>query len=104
MFKIFLTVLLLTLPYCATAQDYPSRPIRVIVPSAAGGGTDILVRLVAPRLGVALGQQIVVENRPGASSVIGTELVAKSAPDGYTLLAVDTSFTVNPTLQAKLPY
>src|SRR5207244_3223274 len=92
------------LAFNASAQDYPSRPVRLIVPFAPGGGTDILVRLVAPRLGASLGQQIVVENRPGASSIIGTELVARAAPDGYTLLAVDTSFTVNPTLQPKLPY
>ncbi len=95
---------LAALTFSASAQDYPSRPVRVIVPFAPGGGTDILVRILAPRLSASFGQQIVVENRPGASSIIGTDLVVKSPPDGYTLLAVDTSFTVNPSLQAKMPY
>src|SRR3989449_8928166 len=104
MFKTFLVALVSALACSASAQDYPSRPIRLIVPFAPGGGTDILIRILAPKLGAALGQQLVVENRPGASSIIGTELVARSAPDGYTLVAVDTSFTVNPTLQPKLPY
>ncbi len=88
----------------ASAQDYPTRPIRLIVPFAPGGGTDILARVLAPKLSEGLGQQIVIDNRPGASSIIGTDIVAKATPDGYTLLAVDTSFTVNPSLQPKLPY
>src|SRR5947209_6924035 len=104
MLKTFLVALASALACSASAQDYPSRPIRLIVPFAPGGGTDILIRILAPKLGAALGQQLVVENRPGASSIIGTELVARSAPDGYTVLAVDTSFTVNPSLQPKLPY
>ena len=104
MLRTFLLALASALACGASAQDYPSRPIRLIVPFAPGGGTDILIRILAPKLGAALGQQLVVENRPGASSIIGTELVARSAPDGYTLLAVDTSFTVNPSLQPKLPY
>ena len=104
MLRTFLLALASVLACGASAQDYPSRPIRLIVPFAPGGGTDILIRILAPKLGAALGQQLVVENRPGASSIIGTELVARSAPDGYTLLAVDTSFTVNPSLQPKLPY
>src|SRR2546428_336505 len=104
MLRTFLVALGSALACSASAQDYPSRPIRLIVPFAPGGGTDILIRILAPKLGAALGQQLVVENRPGASSIIGTELVARSAPDGYTLLAVDTSFTVNPSLQPKLPY
>jgi len=93
-----------TLATGAQAQNYPNHPLRLVVPFAPGGGTDILARLVAPKVGDALGQQIVIDNRPGASSIIGTELVTRAAPDGYTLLAVDTSFAVNPSLQPKLPY
>ena len=88
----------------AVAQPYPSRAVRVIVPFAPGGGTDILVRTIAPRLSEALGQQLVIDNRAGGGSTIGSELAAKSPPDGYTLLAVDTSFTTNPSLYSKLPY
>src|SRR3954462_1250365 len=88
----------------AFAQSYPARAVRVIVPFAPGGGTDILVRTVAPRLSEALGQQLVIDNRAGGGSTIGSELAAKSPPDGYTLLAVDTSFTTNPSLYTKLPY
>ncbi|HZQ61724.1 MAG TPA: tripartite tricarboxylate transporter substrate binding protein [Casimicrobiaceae bacterium] len=93
-----------TLTSAGHAQNYPNHPIRLVVPFAPGGGTDILARLLAPKVGEALGQQIVIDNRPGASSIIGTELVARAAPDGYTLLEVDTSFAVNPSLQPKLPY
>lgn len=88
----------------AIAQSYPARAVRVIVPFAPGGGTDILVRTIAPRLSEALGQQLVIDNRAGGGSTIGSELAAKSPPDGYTLLAVDTSFTTNPSLYSKLPY
>jgi tripartite-type tricarboxylate transporter receptor subunit TctC len=88
----------------AAAQSYPSRAVRVIVPFAPGGGTDILVRTLAPRLSEALGQQLVIDNRAGGGSTIGSELAAKSPPDGYTLLAVVTSFTTNPSLYSKLPY
>ena len=104
MSKSLLFAFLAVLTFNVPAQDYPSRPIRLIVPFAPGGGTDILVRILSPRLSASLGQQMVVENRPGASSVIGTGEVVRSAPDGYTLLAVDTSFTVNPSLQPKMPY
>ena len=88
----------------APGQGYPTRPIRIIVPLAPGGGTDNLTRIMAPRMTALLGQQIVVENRSGAGGQIGTELVAKAAPDGYTLLNTDTSFTSNPSLFPKLPY
>ena len=88
----------------AVAQSYPSRPVRLIVPFAPGGGTDILMRLLSPRLGESLGQQIIIDNRPGAGSQIGSELVAHAAPDGYTLLTVDSAFAVNPSLYAKMPY
>jgi tripartite-type tricarboxylate transporter receptor subunit TctC len=85
------------------AQTYPSKPIRIIVPIASGGGTDIVGRLVAPLLAEQLGVSVFVENRPGAGSVIGTELLAKSAPDGYTLMNVAPEFVINPSLR-KLPY
>lgn len=88
----------------AGAQGYPARAVRVIVPFAPGGGTDILTRIVAPKVSEILGQPLVVDNRPGASGQIGTDLVAKTAPDGYTILHVDTSFTSNPSLYSKLPY
>jgi tripartite-type tricarboxylate transporter receptor subunit TctC len=88
-----------------TAQTYPTRTIRVIVPFAPGGATDAVLRMLAPRLGENLGQQVVVDNRPGGASTIGMDLVAKSAPDGYTLGVANLSFSINPTLfGAKLPY
>ena len=85
------------------AQDYPSKPIRFIVPYPPGGGTDVIARIVQPRLGDALGQQIVIENRGGAGGAVGTELAAKSAPDGYTFLFTLSSHTINPLLY-KLSY
>jgi len=89
----------------AYAQKYPSRPIRIVVPQAVGGGLDVVVRLVAQDLSSKWGQQIVVENRPGANGIIGLEAVAKSKPDGYTLLGGFTSpLTVNPHVYKALPY
>lgn len=88
----------------ASAQDWPSQPIRLVVPFAPGGGTDILARLMAPKLSALLGQQIVVENKPGGSSIIGTQLVAQSAPNGYTILMVDSTFMINPGLRPNMPY
>ncbi len=89
----------------AHAQVYPAKPVRLIVPYPAGGGTDFFARAVGAQLSQQLGQQIVVENRPGAATIIGAEAAAKSAPDGYTLLLGDTAtFAVNPTLYKKLPY
>ena len=88
----------------ALAQGYPSKPIRVIVPFAPGGGTDILTRIMVPKMNDLLKQQLVVDNRPGAGSQIGAELVAKAPPDGYTILMVDSAFMTNPSLYAKLPY
>ena len=93
-------------PWSASAQgDYPSRPVRVIVPYAAGGGTDFFARLVFAEIGRLLGQQFVVENRPGAGTNIGAEAVARAEPDGYTLLLGDTAtFSTNRTLYARLPF
>src|SRR3990172_602369 len=94
----------LAAPASALAQDaYPARPIRLIIPFAAGGGADVVGRLIAIRLSERLGRQIVVDNRTGAGGVIGTELVARGAPDGYTLGFVPASFTMQPALR-KLPY
>jgi tripartite-type tricarboxylate transporter receptor subunit TctC len=91
-------------PLLATAQNYPTRPIRLVVPQSPGGSTDQVARPLARQLGEALGQPVVVENRAGAGSVIGTDIVAKAAPDGYTLLAVAASFTISPSLYKQLPY
>ncbi|MEJ7931431.1 tripartite tricarboxylate transporter substrate binding protein [Ramlibacter sp. AN1015] len=88
----------------ALAQDYPSRPIKMIVPFAAGGGMDTVGRLLGRELSEAMGQPVVVENRGGAGGVIGTDAVAKAAPDGYTVGMVATGHTINPTMHAKLPY
>jgi tripartite-type tricarboxylate transporter receptor subunit TctC len=86
------------------AQTYPAKPLRLVVPVGPGGGTDILGRAIAQRLGDALGQLVVVENRGGAAGNIGTEIVAKAAPDGYTLVIVNTSFAVNPSLYRNMPF
>jgi tripartite-type tricarboxylate transporter receptor subunit TctC len=89
---------------CAHAQSYPAKPIRIVAPFAPGGSTDILARMVAQKLTEAFGQQAFVENRPGGGSVIGTEIVAKSAPDGYTLVMASTSTATAPSLLRRMPY
>jgi tripartite-type tricarboxylate transporter receptor subunit TctC len=86
------------------AQGYPDRPIRLIVGYAPGGTTDFTARVVGPKLSEALGQTTVIDNRPGAGSIIGTELVAKASPDGYTLLLADTAFGIVPAIYAKQPF
>ena len=86
------------------AQDYPHKPVRFIVPYAAGGGTDVLGRNVAQRLAERLGQAVVADNRPAVDGVLGMEIVARAAPDGYTRLLVSSSFAINPALGKKLPY
>ena len=83
---------------------YPQRTVRIIVPQSAGGSTDLVARAVAQKLGEALKESVVVENRPGAGSLHGTDAVAKSAPDGHTLLVVAASFTINPSLRKSLPF
>jgi tripartite-type tricarboxylate transporter receptor subunit TctC len=89
----------------ALAQNYPNKPIRLIVPFATGGVTDTSARVVAERLGQRLGQQVVVDNKPGASGNIGTQMVANAKPDGYTLLlGYDGTLVVNPNVQAKVPF
>ncbi|HKA43507.1 MAG TPA: tripartite tricarboxylate transporter substrate binding protein [Burkholderiales bacterium] len=88
----------------ADAQGYPTRPVRFIVPYAAGGSSDIIARLYGQRLSETLGQTFVVDNRPGAGGVVGTEIVAKSLPDGYTLLLQDMPHTINPAVYGKVPY
>jgi tripartite-type tricarboxylate transporter receptor subunit TctC len=88
---------------CA-AQDYPARPVKIVVPYGVGGSADVYGRFLAAKLSDALGQPFVIENRPGAGAVIGTDAVAKSAPDGYTLLIMSNTHTVNETLIPKKPY
>jgi len=89
----------------AAAQDYPNKPIRIIVGYAAGGGNDIIVRVMQPEMSRGLGQPVVVENKPGAQSIIAAETVAKSAPDGYTILMGPSGpMTINPATYSKLPY
>jgi tripartite-type tricarboxylate transporter receptor subunit TctC len=104
------TLVLTALLACAnghaaqSVSAYPSKPIRIIVPFSAGGSADNLARTMQPALSAALGQPLVIDNRGGASSVIGTELAARSPADGYTMLLITTTHTVNPSLMKKLPY
>ena len=88
----------------AMADDYPSRPVKIIVPFGAGGPTDVYTRAIAEELRKSLHQPFIMENRPGAGTTIGTDVVAKSQPDGYTLLMVSGTQTVNETLYAHKPY
>ncbi|MFN7088188.1 MAG: tripartite tricarboxylate transporter substrate-binding protein, partial [Burkholderiales bacterium] len=88
----------------ADAQNYPVKPIRIVVPFTPGGPNDILARTVGQKLTERWGQQVIVDNRPGGGTVIGTQSVARAPADGYTLLMVATSMAVNPSLRARLPY
>ena len=94
----------LFLASAAAAQNYPTRPIRLIVPFSPGGGTDINARILQDPLGNVLGQTVVVDNRPGAGSVLGTDLAAQSTPDGYTILLCSASLVVNSVVFKKLPF
>ena len=86
------------------ANDYPVKFVRLIVPYAPGGSSDVLARTLAQKLGVALGQTFVIDNRPGAGSMLGTDIAAKATPDGYTLILSDMPHTINPSIYAKVPY
>jgi tripartite-type tricarboxylate transporter receptor subunit TctC len=88
----------------ASAQNYPMKPVRVIVPFGAGGPADLYARFLAQQLQQPLGQNVIVENRPGAGSIIGTDVVAKSPADGYTLLLMSNTHTVNESLIPKKPF
>ena len=103
-YRVCAVAALALLPTVAVAQNYPSKPIRVVVGQAPGGATDVIARLVAPRFGEHLGQPVVVENRTGAAGSIGASFVAKSAPDGYNLLVVSSSYAINPGLYKDLPF
>ncbi|MBN8966661.1 MAG: tripartite tricarboxylate transporter substrate binding protein, partial [Rhizobiales bacterium] len=99
------TTLLLATSAASIAQDFPTKTVHIVVPYAAGGITDIVARLLAQKLGERWGQQVVVDNKPGANAQIGTELVLRSPPDGYTLLvSADSTFVMNQHLYKGLKY
>jgi tripartite-type tricarboxylate transporter receptor subunit TctC len=103
--KIVLFALALSAGPAAAQDAYPSKPIRIVVGYSAGGGNDIIVRVMAPEMSRALGQPVIVENKPGAQSIIAAEMVAKAPPDGYTLLMGPSGpMTINPATYTKLPY
>jgi tripartite-type tricarboxylate transporter receptor subunit TctC len=104
MFRAVLAMLLLAHGVSSWAQAYPARSVRIVVPFAVGGSADVYGRFLAAKLTDALGQPFVIENRPGGGAVVGTDAVAKSAPDGYTLLVMSNTHTVNETLIPKKPY
>jgi len=91
-------------PVAALAQAYPTKPVRMVIPFAPGGNTDIIGRIFTPRMGQILGQQIIVDNRGGAGGTIGTDYASRQAPDGYTVIMVSAGHTINPAMIKKLPY
>src|SRR5207249_4384735 len=95
---LLLAAIALLIPMSASAQQFPSKPIRIIVASTPAGGADFVARIMAPKLTEALGQQTIVENRPGGGSTLGYEMGVRSAPDGYTLTLITPSYTINPSL------
>jgi len=104
-FTLLTCVAAVLLPFAATAQTYPSKPIRLLVPFAPGGTTDVIARLVGQKLTESLGQQIVIDNRPGANGNLGTEIAVKSPADGYTLvMSYDGTMAINPSIYKKLPF
>lgn len=105
MLKPLLAAAALIVSLGTAAQSYPTKPIRYIIPFPPGGGQDLVGRALAPRLAESMGQQVLIDNRPGGGTILGAELAARSAPDGYTLfMGSNTSLTINPNLHAKLPY
>jgi tripartite-type tricarboxylate transporter receptor subunit TctC len=102
--RLVVAALLAAVAVNAAADDYPSRPVKIVVPFAAGGPADVYARFLAQRMQEAMGQPFVIENRPGGGSVVGTEIVAKSAPDGYTLLLMSNTHTVNESLMPNKPF
>ena len=96
--------LLISLSAHSHAADYPARPIRLIVPFAPGGGLEITARSIGQKLTEKRGQAVVIDNRPGAATIVGSEIASKASPDGYTLLMITTTFAINPSLYGKLPY
>jgi tripartite-type tricarboxylate transporter receptor subunit TctC len=104
MFRAVLAAALLCASAASWSQAYPARAVRIVVPFAVGGSADVYGRFLAAKLTDSLGQPFVVENRPGGGAVVGTDAVAKSAPDGYTLLVMSNTHTVNETLIPKKPY
>ena len=99
-------LVLLTAAACGTAgaQTYPAKPVRMLVPFPPGGGTDYIARLLGRDLGEVWGQTVLIENRPGASMMIASEIVAKAPPDGYTIIMSSSNHTINPSLYPKIPY
>src|SRR6478736_819591 len=97
-------LLSLAVPLASAAQDYPTRPVRVIVPFSPGGAVDGPMRVIAQELGKRWGQQVIVENKPGAGATLGAEMVAKAAPDGYTLLLASQTNAISATLYTKLTF
>src|SRR5215218_2793766 len=91
-------------PSIVRAQDFPTKQVRVVVPYPAGGGTDLVARLVVPRLADRWKQTVIIDNKGGASGILGSEIVAKAAPDGYTLLITTSAHTINPFTTKQLPY
>src|SRR5260221_5803866 len=103
--RLFILLLAALLAACAQAQDYPSRPIRFIVPFPPGGSSDLIARAIAPRMAERMGQPVLVENRPGAGGMIGVEMVAKAPPDGYLIgLAAAGALSSNISLYPSIPY
>ena len=103
--RVFVAAIIASFSFGALAQPYPSKPTRLIVPYPPGGSADILARAIGAKLGDQLGQPVVIDNRPGAGTIIGTEATAKAAPDGYTvMLGTVSSHAINPALNAKLPF
>ena len=91
------------MPMAVSAQSFPSKPVRLVVPFPAGGAMDAVARILVQPLSKSFGQNVIVDNRPGGGTVIGTELVARAPADGHTLLLMGNSFTINPAVRSKLP-